>query len=129
MLPLAPRSAALAQDHRPDVAPNLLDQIPAGAPIGTVTTDEAYDRRRCDSAIIERDAVPIIPIRKNGRAWKEDCPAERFRNEALRATRRYGRAFWKQSSEYRARQPDRGKPSRVLLANHCQTTDALPLGL
>jgi hypothetical protein len=26
-----------------------------------------YDTRRCHKAIIERDAVPIIPLRKNGR--------------------------------------------------------------
>ncbi len=36
----------------------------------------------------------IIPARKNGRAWKEDCPAAVARNETLRATRHYGRAFW-----------------------------------
>lgn len=29
--------------------------------------DGAYDTRHCHKAIIERDAVPIIPIRKNGR--------------------------------------------------------------
>ncbi|UWQ73557.1 hypothetical protein [Leisingera sp. M658] len=28
--------------------------------------------RRCHAAILERDAIPAIPIRKNGRAWKDD---------------------------------------------------------
>lgn len=36
----------------------------------------------------------IIPIRKNGRLWKDDGPAARARNETLRATRYYGRDFW-----------------------------------
>ena len=68
-----------------------------------MTADGAYDTRRCLSAIIACDAVPIIPIRKNGRAWKEDCPAARVRNETLRATRYYGRAFWKRWTGYYAR--------------------------
>jgi len=43
--------------------PGLLGQIQAGAPIGTVTADGACDTRRCHTAIIERNTVPIIPIR------------------------------------------------------------------
>ena len=31
-------------------------------------TPSAYDTRRCHSAIIDRQATPIIPIRKNGGA-------------------------------------------------------------
>ncbi|MCR9148487.1 MAG: IS5 family transposase, partial [Rhodobacteraceae bacterium] len=85
------------------VLPDLLGQIPAGEQIGTVTADGAYDTRRCHKAIIERDAVPIIPIRKNGRLWKEDCPAARARNDTLRATRYYGPAFWKRWTGYHAR--------------------------
>ncbi len=83
--------------------PDLLSQIPESELIGTVTADGAYDTRRCHKAIIERDAVPIIPIRKNGRLWKEDCPAARARNDTLRATRYYGRAFWKRWTGYHVR--------------------------
>ena len=75
------------------VLPELLDQIPEGEEIGTVTADGAYDTRRCHTAIIDRKATAIIPIRKNGQPWKEDCPAACARNETLRATRHYGRAF------------------------------------
>ena len=64
---------------------------------------ECPSPRRCHSTIIDRDAVPIIPIRKNGRPWKEDCPAAQARNETLRATRHYGRAFWKRWTGYHAR--------------------------
>ncbi len=85
------------------VLPELLDQIPEDEQIGTVTGGGAYDTRRCHAAIIERQATAIIPIRKNGRPWKEDCPAARARNETLRATRHYGRAFWNRWTGYHAR--------------------------
>ena len=69
------------------VLPELIDQIPQDEQIGTVTGDGAYDTRRCHAAIIERQAIAILPIRKNGRPWKEDGPVARARNETLRATR------------------------------------------
>ena len=50
-----------------------------------------------------RKAAEIIPIRKNGRPWKEDCPAAIARNETLRATHHYGRAFWKRWTGYHVR--------------------------
>lgn len=55
------------------VLPELLDQIPDGEEIGTVTGDGAFDTRRCHSAILARGGTGAIPIRKNGRLWKEDC--------------------------------------------------------
>ena len=85
------------------VLPELLNQLPDDEDIDTVTADGAYDTRRCHSAIIARGSTAIIPIRKNGRAWKEDCPAARTRNETLRATRHYGRAFWKRWTGYHTR--------------------------
>jgi len=68
-----------------------------------VTADGAYDTRRCHTAIIDRQATAIIPIRKNGRPWKEDCLAVRARNETLRAIRHFGRAYWKRWTGYHAR--------------------------
>jgi len=85
------------------VLPDLLGQSPAGEQIGTVTADGAYDTRRCHTAILARAATPIIPIRKNGRLWKDDCPTACARNETLRATRHYGGAFWKRLTGYHAR--------------------------
>ena len=82
-----------SRDGDSPVLPELLNQIPESEEIGTVTADGACDRRRCHAAIIERDSVHIIPIRKNGRPWKEDCLAARVRNETLHAIRHYGRAF------------------------------------
>ncbi len=83
--------------------PELLAQIPPGEPIGTVTADGAYDTRKCHDAIIERGANGIIPIRRNGRVWREDYSAAIARNESLRATRHLGRAFWKRWTEYHVR--------------------------
>ena len=65
--------------------------------------DGAHDTRRCHTAIIDRQATPIIPVLRNGRPWKEDFPAARARNDTLRATRHYGRAFWKRWTGYHAR--------------------------
>lgn len=73
------------------VLPDLLDQISDDEAIGTVIADDAYDTRHCHSVIIARGGTTIIPIRKNGRPWKEDCLAARARNETLRTTRHNGR--------------------------------------
>ena len=96
-------ACAPSSDDDSPVLPELLDQIPVDEMIGTVTADGAYDTRHCHTAIIDRQATPIIPIRKNGRPWKEDCPAAIARNDTLHATRHYGRAFWKRWTGYHAR--------------------------
>ncbi len=87
------RAVELTSSRQGDspLLPELLAQIPPEETIGTVTADGAYDTRRCHGAIIDRGADAVIPIRRNGRAWKEDCPAAAARNEILRATRRLGR--------------------------------------
>ncbi|GHE02353.1 hypothetical protein GCM10008024_21470 [Allgaiera indica] len=85
------------------VLPDLLDQIPPEQEIGTVTGDGAFDARRCRAAILARGGTAIIPIRKNGRFWKEDCPAARVRNDAPRATRLLGRAILINWSGYHVR--------------------------
>ncbi|MBA3910316.1 MAG: IS5/IS1182 family transposase, partial [Rhodobacter sp.] len=56
-----------SSDGDSPVLPELLGQIPECEEIGTVIADGAYDTRRCHTAIIERQATAIIPIRKNGR--------------------------------------------------------------
>lgn len=52
-----------SSDGDSPVLPELLDQIPEGEEIGTVTADGAYDTRRGHTATIERQATAIIPIR------------------------------------------------------------------
>lgn len=70
--------------------------------MGTVTYDGAYDTHRCHNAIIARDAIPLLWIRKNGRPLNENAPTARARTDALRATRHYGSAFWKCCPGYHA---------------------------
>ncbi len=103
-----------SSDGDSPVLPDLLDQIPEDEQIGTVTAplggkaacravDGAYDTRRCHNAIIQRGAEAIIPVRRSGRLWKEDGPTAKARNEILRASRHFGRAFWKRWSSYHTR--------------------------
>jgi len=95
--------------------PELLAQIPEEEEIATVTADGAYDTRRCHAAIIEHGADAVIPIRRNGRAWKEDCPAALVRNEILCATRRLGRALWKRWADYHVRSRVEAQMNRLKL--------------
>ena len=74
-----------SRDVDSPVLPDPIGQIPEDEPIGTVTADRAYDTRRCHTATLAREATGIIPIRKNGRPWKDDCPAPRARDEIRRA--------------------------------------------
>lgn len=85
------------------VLPDLLAQLPEDEEIGSVTADGAYDTRRCHGAIVERGAEARRPIRRNGGAWKEDCPAARVRNDIPHETRRLGRTNWKSSVGYHVR--------------------------
>ena len=83
--------------------PDLLAQIPLGELISSVGGDGAYDTKKCHAAIATRGADAIIPVRRNGRPWKEDGPGTVARNEALRATKRLGRTIWKKWSGYHRR--------------------------
>ena len=85
------------------VLPELLNQIPRDERIDSVSGDGAYDTKKDYAAIAERDAEAIIPVRKNGKLWKENTPGARARNETLRATERLGRTIWKKWSGYHRR--------------------------
>ena len=102
-----------SNDSDSPVLPELPDKIPAGDQIGTVTADSACNTRRCHTAIIDRQANAIIPIRKTARSWKEDCPAARAWNETLRATRHYGKTFWQRWTGYHARRRIKANPFMV----------------
>jgi hypothetical protein len=65
--------------------PNLLAQIQADETMSSVGGDGAYDTKKCHAAIAECDAEAIIPVRRNGRPWKEDSLGATARNETLRA--------------------------------------------
>ncbi len=92
--------------------PELLDQIPPDQEIGSVTADGAFDTRKCHQAVAARGAAAIIPPRKNAKPWKPDTPGAIARNEALRASRRFGRTLWRRWSGYYRR-------SRAETKMHC----------
>lgn len=83
--------------------PDLLGQIPEDETILSVGGDGAYDTRNCHAAIAGRGAEPVIPVRRNGKAWTKDGPGVDARNETLRAMKRLGRAIWKKWSGYHRR--------------------------
>ena len=85
------------------VLPDLLAQIPLNERIATVGGDGAYDTKKCHAAIAGRHAEAVIPVRRNGRPWKEDGPGVDARNETLRAIKRLGRTIWKKWSGYHRR--------------------------
>ena len=43
--------------------PELLDQIPSEQRLGSVTTETAYDPRKCHEAVAARHAHAVIPLR------------------------------------------------------------------
>ena len=95
--------------------PELLAQIPADPDIASVTADGACDTRKCHDTIADRGAAAIIPPRKNAKPWKPDTAGARVtvlepvaapsapRNEALRASKRFGRTIWRRWSGYHRR--------------------------
>lgn len=66
-------------------------------PIGQVSGDRAYDTRDCDEAILERDAAPTIPPRRNARVsgTKDPPPARAARDAVLRRIEEGGRYTWR----------------------------------
>lgn len=97
------------------ILPELLSQIPAGEDIETVAAGGAYDTCRCHAAILDHGAEPIIPIRRNGRAWKPDRPAAISRSKILQATRCLGRSIWKKWVGYHARSRVEAQMNRLKL--------------
>ena len=78
--------------------PELLAQIPTDEPIESVCADGAYDTRGCLDAIAERQAMALIPPRKNASHWKKSSAGSAHRNEAIRACKRSDRSIGKKWS-------------------------------
>ncbi len=97
------RANAIGPREPANVLPDLLAQIPADEPIGSVTADGISDTKGCHAVIAARGAEAIIPPRRNARAWKGHDQGLRSRNEALRACKRFGRGNGKKWSGYHRR--------------------------
>ncbi len=85
------------------VLPDLLNQIPRDEQIESLSGDGAYDAKKVHHAAADRGAEAIIPVRKNGKPWKENTPGAQARNETLRSIKRLSRAIWKKWSCYHRR--------------------------
>ncbi len=69
--------------------PERLTQIPPDQEIGRVTTEGAHTTRKGP------DAAAVIPPRQNAKPWRADTAGAIARKEALRTSRRLGRATWR----------------------------------
>jgi hypothetical protein len=90
-----------SSDGDSPVLQDLLERISEGEGIDTVTVDSAHGTRRYRTA--------IIPIRKNGLPWKEDCLAAIARKNTLLATRHCGTEFRKRGTGYHVRSRSEAK--------------------
>jgi hypothetical protein len=93
---------------------------------------EKTGTRRCHTAITDRQATPIMPIRRQGCPRKEDCPAASATNQTLRATRHCGRTFRKRWTGFRARSRFKAKmrcPKAFAEHTAARHPDSLPAGL
>ena len=110
--------------------PELLDQIPPDREIASVTApsrglrtnhcgtpDGAFDSRKCRGAAARGAA--IIQSRKNAKPWRADTAGAIARNEALRASRRFGRAIWRRWSGYH------GRSHPAVLPSGCSKSEPL----
>lgn len=81
-----------------EVLADLLEQI--SEKVEQVTTDGAYDKRKCYEAIAESKAQAVIPPRRGARLWHQSDGTDEqpARNKNIRRISEVGRAQWKQES-------------------------------
>src|SRR5450830_426686 len=54
----------------------------------SVCADGAYDTRSCMDATAQRQAMALIPPRKNASYWKKLSPGSAYRNESIHECKR-----------------------------------------
>lgn len=84
----------------------LLEQLPKEVKINQVSTDGAYDKRKCYQVLQQYQVDKIaIPPQKNAHIWQHgNTKSERLpRDENLRQIRRIGRKQWKIGINYHRR--------------------------
>ena len=85
------------------ILPELLSQLADNVDLSAVYADGAYDTKGCRSAIASRQAVAVIPPRKNAQHWKENSVYAYERNMLLKTIAYTGRTIWKKWSGYHLR--------------------------
>jgi hypothetical protein len=88
-----------------EMLPDVLEKIDEAIVIEQVCGDGSYDRSNSYQAIKKRKAKAVIPPRKDAKIIQHGNslapPLDRDQN--LRAIRKYGRKYWKQTSGYHQR--------------------------
>jgi len=81
----------------------LLEQVDES--IDQVSADGAYDSFECYQQILEQEAEPVIPPRKDAveRIESDQHPEIAARNQVVRTVEEQGRQIWKQESGYHRR--------------------------
>lgn len=87
--------------HDCEILPQMLNQIET--PIEQVTGDGAYDSHDNYAAVIEKNATPCFPPRKNARRHKATDEAWRLRNHAVSQVHYNGAKEWKEKTNYHRR--------------------------
>ena len=73
----------------------LLAQIAPSETISSVGADGAYETRDCLDGIAKRGAQAGTLPRKNANFWARTSPGSANRDEAVRASKRFGWRIWK----------------------------------
>lgn len=86
-----------------EVFGDLLEQIDES--IVQVSADGAYDSFECYQQILEQEAKPVIPPRKDAveRPESDEYPEMAARNQVVREVEKQGRKRWKQTNNYHRR--------------------------
>jgi IS5 family transposase len=87
--------------HDCEVLPEMLKKI--DQPIDQVTGDGAYDTHDNYAAVVEKNATPCFPPRKNAVWHKAIDEAWRLRNHAISQVRYRGSKKWKKKTNYHRR--------------------------
>lgn len=82
---------------------DLLEQVDES--ISQVSADSAYDSFECYQQILEQEAEPVIPPRKDAVARTKDSqhPDISARNQVVKEIEEKGRKIWKQENAYHRR--------------------------
>ena len=87
-----------------EVLPDLLEQLPAEEPLGSVAADGAYDTQACHEALLNRRALALIPPRAGAAAWPPLADGRTHpRTAIVEHMRQHGRKAWKIHSGYHQR--------------------------
>jgi len=89
--------------HDGQVFKDLLDQVEE--PIHQVSADGAYDNFECYKQALERDAIPVIPLRSDAviRKESEAEPEIAARNQTVKGVDEQGSKVWKKNNFYHRR--------------------------